>query len=438
MERKLNGQTIKVMKIYNKLPYNIKSASLLLCCFYAICVFAVHSCKSYSTIELLTDNDTKFWKSKGRDFPQFISFCRLDYRCLEYDHEFQKVYRGNSGKFSRGHFFQLKGDKIIRRYEYWDGQPEIADTLEIVSISREKMILKNMYFGKEFVNKYERCEKKDDLREKSVNKMELYSHDFDYRLFQGTPAWGLAKAVMDCNTKEIIQQVKKLGVYVNYKDPTYGKTLLMCAVCDNNPGTVQTLLALGADPNIYEDSLTTAGENAVTLASKKEFASAKILGLLLKHGGNPNSASCGLTASRHNSALHNASHCSLERVKLLIEAGADVNMIIQEEDAVVNAIMENKMDILLYLLEHGADYNRKYVVNRKLGCEQKDILFFLRRCTFNLDSEKYQYKLKVISFLQDHGLNYWETPRDDEYIRKKIKTSGVYKPYDIDMYLERY
>jgi len=61
-------------------------------------------------------------------------------------------------------------------------------------------------------------------RDKIVEKSELTYGD--YRLFQNTPAWNLAKAVQDEN-EEVISKIlsidKKL---VNYQDPKYGNTLL--------------------------------------------------------------------------------------------------------------------------------------------------------------------------------------------------------------------
>ena len=53
-------------------------------------------------------------------------------------------------------------------------------------------------------------------RDIPANKADLLGDD--YRLFQGTIAWDLAKAVEDQNVAEIKRQVKTLKVPVDYKE----------------------------------------------------------------------------------------------------------------------------------------------------------------------------------------------------------------------------
>lgn len=45
---------------------------------------------------------------------------------------------------------------------------------------------------------------------------------YDYRLFQGTPAWGLAKAVWDQDTGKIGRIVLQDSSLVNYREDKYG------------------------------------------------------------------------------------------------------------------------------------------------------------------------------------------------------------------------
>ena len=61
-------------------------------------------------------------------------------------------------------------------------------------------------------------------REKSVDRAEL--SNIDYRVFQNTPAWQLAKAVQDEDTEEVDKIVSENPRIINYQDSKYGNTLL--------------------------------------------------------------------------------------------------------------------------------------------------------------------------------------------------------------------
>ena len=98
-------------------------------------------------------------------------------------------------------------------------------------------------------------------RDIPVNKDDLLGDDF--RLFQGTVAWDLAKAVEDQNVTEIKRQVLSLKVPVDYKEEKFGGTLLMIAVRTNKLRSVKALLELGANPNEPNDTLHNFGRNAV-------------------------------------------------------------------------------------------------------------------------------------------------------------------------------
>lgn len=273
-------------------------------------------------------------------------------------------------------------------------------------------------------------------REIPVDKKGLLGRDF--RLFQGTKAWELAKAVEDENIEGIKFQVNKVGIPVDYKEERFGETLLMLAVRNNKYMSVKTLLELGADPNEPDDTIHNWGENAVIIASEFPRISPKILKLLLEYGGNPNSVCRG--KQEYNDEWIPIRHFPLcdavpifgdfEKVRILVEAGADVNM--QTEDtgagAIEIAIIRDRMDILLYLLEHGGDYHKKFehvdYENSPDSVFYEDILYELRYSFFPLGSKEHQYKLKVIDFLSKRGLDYWKSPQPKdaiEIIKKEIK-----------------
>ncbi|WP_419870500.1 ankyrin repeat domain-containing protein [Chryseobacterium sp. CT-SW4] len=92
------------------------------------------------------------------------------------------------------------------------------------------------------------CNKLD--REKKVDKNKLLGAD--YRLFQDTPAWELAKAVQDDNIDKIDEVIKKNPQIINYQESKYGKTLLHLSIYNNDYKAFKELLKVGADPNIAD------------------------------------------------------------------------------------------------------------------------------------------------------------------------------------------
>ena len=125
-----------------------------------------------------------------------------------------------------------------------------------------------------------------------INKKSYFGNDV--RRFQCTKAWNLAKAVEDQNVWEIERQVRLLKVPVDCRDRINKFTPLMYAVYANKIRSVKTLLDLGANPNLPNDTICSSGENAVIISSCSFYtSSADVLRLLLKYGGNPNSIQHG-------------------------------------------------------------------------------------------------------------------------------------------------
>lgn len=275
---------------------------------------------------------------------------------------------------------------------------------------------------------------------------------WDVCRFQGTKAWNLAKAIDDQNIREIRRQVVVLKVPIDTKDRKKLFTPLMYAVFNNDIQSVKVLLELGADPNIPTDSISDKGDNSVIIASRYSDISIEILKLLLKYGGNPNSAECGRNYDMdgdwipaRSSALSCAVSISgeIEKVKILVEAGANVNNYDGDfQDApLMDALLLDRMNIALYLLEHGADYNYKFrscAPSSGGGSRDVDILYRLRQCIYPLDSQEYKDKLKVIKFLKDRGVDYRKSLVDVE-TKKMINNVMHFKTYkEYQNYLKRY
>lgn len=267
----------------------------------------------------------------------------------------------------------------------------------------------------------------------------------DYRIFNGSPIEKLAKAVKRQDTARISYLVKIKGLPIDYIDPEYGNTLLIVAIYNNWELSVEKLLELGANPNhitSYHGEVKGLGFTPVTMAAWYSWVSPKILKLLLEYGGNPNSTMHGFDYNgpyrypKRNTALYNASIYSLEKVKILLEHGADINMKdpIDGFTAISAAVTSpSSMHILYYLLSHGASPEGRVY---DLYNDSADIIYALRKNVIPLSDVQYKYKLKVIKLLEKKGYDYWNSPIPD-YTRKKIR-----KQYpdskDFDYYINKY
>jgi hypothetical protein len=260
-------------------------------------------------------------------------------------------------------------------------------------------------------------------REALVNKSELLGKD--YRLFQNTKAWNLAKAVEDQDLDKIKQEIFKDKSIIDFQEPMYGGSLLMFAVYNNQYNSCKILLDLGADPNLNNND---RGSNAVIYAADKEQI--KYLELLLKYNGNPNFVENALTKNGDNLrktilnvAILSKDKNSLDKVKLLVKLGADVNYFRHDSGVytklpLADAIKVDRADIILYLLEEGADYKKP--IYTRIDGDQIFILEALRQSLIDLNSVQYNYKIKVINFLKEKGLDYYKEPIPD-YVLDLIK-----------------
>jgi hypothetical protein len=257
-------------------------------------------------------------------------------------------------------------------------------------------------------------------REKIVDKTTLLGAD--YRLFQNTVVWELAKAVEDEDVPKIKYLVREKRLPVDFQEEIFGHTLLMMSIYREQKKSVKALLELGADPNKRD---TYYGTSPIIIASWRIGFSSDdpyILKLLLQYGCNPNDEEVGERPKGNytrRTPLGEACWHSLEKVKLLVEAGADVNHTNEYNTtgAIKYAFAANRMDIVLYLLEHGADYERPILISTKDGkpyyiCDE--LLF----CLYPLGSQKHKDKMKVKDFLLKHGVECCNSSIPDHLLKK--------------------
>ncbi len=272
----------------------------------------------------------------------------------------------------------------------------------------------------------------------------------DFRLYKHTPAWSLAKAVEDEDTTEISKQVLQMHISVDYRDPEYKQTLLMLATRTNKIESVKKLLELGANPNAHNDSTKYFGQSAVLLACRFTRPTSKILALLLKYGGDPNSTACGVQENGlgeivpiREFALSAAVFSSFEKVKLLVDAGANINYATSTANcAIENCMIFDRMDIMLYLLQKGADYRRKFTEidldKPDYPTFEVDILYKLRKCVYPIGSKEYTDKMKVVNFLKKKGLDYWKSPIPSGMYGVIMRDIAPKNKADFDYYIKHY
>ena len=260
-------------------------------------------------------------------------------------------------------------------------------------------------------------------REAKVSNKELTGQDF--RLFQGTPVWALAKAVEDEDSITLKKIILKERPNLNYKELKFGNTLLMLAVVNNKYDSAKILLNAGASPNTPNNY---RGTTAMIDAAGNDDP--KYLKLLLSHGGNPNALESAPArendAARStplNTAISLSNINTLEKVELLVDSGANINYSNEGNPTyttlpLADALIHDKIDVAIYLLGKNADY--KKVMYIMVDGHKVYILEALRKVVVDLDSKEYKNKLKVIMFLKSKGLDYYKEPIP-EYIMKEIK-----------------
>ncbi len=163
-----------------------------------------------------------------------------------------------------------------------------------------------------------------------------------------TPAFKMLEAIFDEETEIIRDNIKK-GYDIEQRLEN-GLTFLMCAISYNKLDSLKMLLKLGADVNASAMNATTPLMYAV-----KNNSLGAIKLLLQQKTINIDAVdSNGLTA------LMMAAHCGyVDAVKLLIDAGANVNIAsLYGETALHQSILNKKNDVSIILMDNGADLNK--------------------------------------------------------------------------------
>jgi len=274
-------------------------------------------------------------------------------------------------------------------------------------------------------------------REKPVDKKNL--RGYDYRLFQRTPAWELAKAVQDEDKKKIEGIVSKDPELLNYQEPVYGSTLLMLTMWNQQMKPFKILLEHKADMSIHN---TFDGSSALIEACSLNVYDDRFAEMLIEKGANVNDVQTDIEnkgITRTPLMLAAGQRGDLGLVKLLVSRGANINYRNKSGGAALDeCVIRKNYDIALFLLQNGADYTQpiypKDSVNYNPPADPIYLVDELRRDVFDLGSEKYKYKMQIVDFLKSKGVDYRATP-----IPEEIKTEIQYRyPHSWQEYLKKY
>ena len=141
------------------------------------------------------------------------------------------------------------------------------------------------------------------------------------------------------------------GADVNAADRTHGQTPLMFAAAQGRDAAVKVLLARKADPNA-----ATQVSKIITMGERyKAKTEGKGTREITSEGGRSDiTAMGGMTA-----LMFAAREGHVAAVRALVEGGADVNKVqgADELSPITLAIVNGRLDIAAYLLEHGANPN---------------------------------------------------------------------------------
>lgn len=258
-------------------------------------------------------------------------------------------------------------------------------------------------------------------------------------IYQHTPVWELALAVKDGKVKKIEKLINEEPDLLNYQDPKYGATLLLWAVGMDKYKSAETLLRLGADPNISAPGRH--GETPLLVASgfswldRKGNTDARYVRLLLDYGADPNIHYVGSNTLGSStiiepgtSPLMYSISSGIEKTKMLVEAGADINYKTKSgrTAAIVALLAKRHPEYAHYLIvEKQASITDPYFRRVNYEGEDPDDKFYpvsiLRNWVFELDSDEYRLKMDIVREFIRQGVDYWnaEVPsRTLEHIKK--------------------
>ena len=255
----------------------------------------------------------------------------------------------------------------------------------------------------------------NNSREKSVDSSEL--SNIDYRLFQNTPAWELAKAVQEEDMDNFDKIISENPQIINYQESKYGNTLLMLTIINQQLKPFKALLKKGAAVNTHN---TFDGTSPLIEACSSKYYNIIFTKILIEYGANINDIETGKRRQENSTRLTPLMAASktgnLDLVRFLVSNGADVNY--QNEfgqSALSESVMTDNYKVAYYLLQNGANYNlpifHRYdysipIENSVPGDKGKPMFLMdvLKEDESDFYTDEYKYKTLIIDFLKEQGV----------------------------------
>lgn len=279
-------------------------------------------------------------------------------------------------------------------------------------------------------------------RDKQVDITKLYNND--YRLFQQTKAWELAKAVDDQDLTLIEEILSIDTIDINIIEPIFGQTLLFLTISNNDFKSFKRLIELGIDINIHNTMDSSSAIHFVCKYHGIYDNYTEYLKILINNDADVNDklrikdgyGQLGSTPLMIICTSPPEYGPNLQIAKLLINNGADINY----TDSVYNFPLSNSIsgsnyDIALYLIKKGAKY--------KIPMQKPDIytdsnIYIMEKlsyCFERLGSKEYKDKMELIDFLESKGLEY---KRITDYSLPVIQNVKNLYPNNWEEYLKVY
>jgi hypothetical protein len=233
----------------------------------------------------------------------------------------------------------------------------------------------------------------------------------------------LHRAISWSNTYAIRKIIKHHPEYLNYSDSISRNTPLIRAIKYRHYAAAKQLLELGADPNVHSLTGFTPLMAAILEHPRRDFIykETKYIRLLSEYGANINDT-CHyipkeLLAGHWSNMLMLTMCHHIEKLKCLVELGADINM--SGPDGCTAAIEALICDIYMahYLIvEKKADVTRPYYTYtcKKPGRFEIDFsekhypieLLLKKDRVYKLESECYKLRKEIIEEFKRQGVDY--------------------------------
>ena len=242
----------------------------------------------------------------------------------------------------------------------------------------------------------------------------------DYRLYQGTIVWPLARAAHNGNLELIKNILANNPKLANVKDSIFGNTMLMMSVMNQDLDLFNALIDNGAIVNYHN---TFGGETPLIEACSYKQYDSNFAKKLVENGADINDTTC--STNIHISPLMAAAKCGNTSIaKYLIERGANINYRNNfGSTALGEAMLTQKYDIVLLLLAHGADFTSPiYNGLDEYGKSTLPVYLLdaLRDAMIEIGTAQYNEKRMIIKFLKSRGFDYNTVPIPN-YVIKRAK-----------------